>query len=355
MGSDGADLERAHDRAMANLTSLHVPRRESMHAVVLEAFPSTRLDNMGLPCGVGSFKESGPSAVMGTGMYSGVRYTCFDVVRELALRILHRLVLDIVHDSERVRRGTVYVADVRRALRQLGFPQTLEMISDANTLPSCPSVSAIKKGPSGNKRKPGSERQSLIEEQSQKYKELLAQEAGNVPALGGERGASRRALIALHQGGPAPPCLYLPVKYFQLLTTWMFTGAEGHAVSLTPGAKALIQHGVEEAMMWVVSSAWQGLRGFTNRTALTGHDIVVMTDILRRNAERLRGDLPDYDGLDALDRLLLGEQQRAEGNRGRGRGRSAGSSSGGRAGQKRRPPSESDESDSASSSRSSAG
>ena len=105
----------------------------------------------------------------------------------------------------------------------------------------------------------------------------------------------------------------------------MFTGAEGHAVSLTPGAKALIQHGVEESLMWVISFSWQGLRGFTNKIALTGHDIVVMTDILRRNAERLRGDLPEYDGLDALDRLLLGEQQRAEGNRGRGRGRSCGS------------------------------
>ena len=63
MGSDGADMQKAHERVMASLTSLHVPRRESMHAVVLEAFPSTRLDNMGLPCGVGSFKESGQNRV----------------------------------------------------------------------------------------------------------------------------------------------------------------------------------------------------------------------------------------------------------------------------------------------------
>ena len=114
MGSDGADLQRAHDRAMADLTSLHVPRRESMHAIVLEAFPAARLDNMGLPCGVGSFKESGQSVVMGTGMYSGVQYTCIDIVREIALRILHRLVLELVHDSERECRSTIYVAGVRR-------------------------------------------------------------------------------------------------------------------------------------------------------------------------------------------------------------------------------------------------
>ena len=49
MGSDGADMQRAHERAMADLSSRHVPRRESMHEVVMEAFPSARLDNMGLP------------------------------------------------------------------------------------------------------------------------------------------------------------------------------------------------------------------------------------------------------------------------------------------------------------------
>ena len=113
-------MQRAHERVMASLTSLHVPRRESMHAVVLEAFPSTRLDNMGLPRGVGSFKESGQSIVMGTGMYSGIQYTCFDVVREIGLRILHRLVLELVHDSERAGRATIYVADVRRAFKQFG-------------------------------------------------------------------------------------------------------------------------------------------------------------------------------------------------------------------------------------------
>ena len=79
--------------------------------------------------------------------------------------------------------------------------------------------------------------------------------------------------------------------------------------------------------MWLVASSWQCLLGLANRIALTGHDIVVMIDILRRNAERLRGDLPEYVGSDELDRLLLGSH-RNEGNGGRGRGRSAGSPSG---------------------------
>ena len=170
-------MERAHERAMAALTSGRAPKRESMHQVVMEAFPSSRLDNMGLPCGVERFQEKGGREVIGTGMFSAVQYSCFDVVREIALRIMHRLVLELVHDSERAGRSTIYVADVRRAFKQLGFPQTLE-ISDANSLPPCPSITSIKLGrnaPSqGSKRKQGSERQALIDEQSRRYAEILA-------------------------------------------------------------------------------------------------------------------------------------------------------------------------------------
>ena len=355
MENAGGEMERSHYQAMAELTSGRAPKRQSMHTVVMEAFPSSRLDNMGLPCGVGSFTDSGQSVVMGTGMYSGVQYTCFDVVREIALRILHRLVLELVHDSEREGRSTIYVADVRRAFKQLAFPQTLESISDANTLPSCPSVPSIKRGRAApsqdSKRKQGTDKHELLDAQHKKYKELLAQEASHVPSVGGDRGASRRALIALHEGQPPVQCLYLPAKYFNILTKWMFAGAGGGDPQLTPGARALMQHGVEETLMWVISSSWQGCRGFTTRTALTGQDIVGMIDILRRNAERLRGTLPEYHGLEELEREVLGEPK-AEAKRGRGRGRSAGGRSSGGRGRKRARPAESDESDSASSSRS---
>ena len=261
MGSDGADMQRAHERAMADLTSMHVPRRESMHTVVMEAFPSARLDNMGLPCGVERFQEKGGREVTGTGMYSAVQYSCFDVVREIALRIMHRLVLELVHDSERAGRATIYVADVRKAFNDLGFPQTLE-ISDANALPACPSVKAIKEGrraPSqANKRnrKQGSERQALIDAQSSRYAEILAREADRAPAIGDQRVGTRRALISLHQGMPRPQCLYLPVKYFDMLTQWMFAGNEDHPPTLTPGAKSLMQFGVEGTLMWLIESAW---------------------------------------------------------------------------------------------------
>ena len=46
MGSEGADTQRAHERVMASLTSLHVPRRESMHAVVLEADRAYRVGEL---------------------------------------------------------------------------------------------------------------------------------------------------------------------------------------------------------------------------------------------------------------------------------------------------------------------
>jgi len=116
---------------------------DSIHNIVLEAFPSSRLDNMGLPCGVQAFKDHGPRAVMGTGMYSEVQYTCFDIVRDLGMRILHKLVLEIAHDSERAQ--TIYVKYVQKALRKLGHPQNLELL-DGSSLPPCPSVSSVKRG-----------------------------------------------------------------------------------------------------------------------------------------------------------------------------------------------------------------
>ena len=347
-------MERAHYQAMADLTSRHVPRRESMHTVVMEAFPSARLDNMGLPCGVERFQEKGGREVMGTGMYSAVQYSCFDVVREIALRIMHRLVLECVHDSERACRSTIYVADVRRAFKNMGSPVTLD-ISDANTLPTCPSTKSIKEGRSApsqtRKRKQESERQSLIDEQSRMYAEIIAGEAARAPALGDQRGGTRRALISMHQGMPRPHCLYLPVKYIDMLTTWMFDGADDQPPTLTPGAKSLMQFGVEETLMWLIESSWKGVRGYTGRTSITAHDIAVMIDILRRSDERLRGDLPEYHGLDDIERAMLGTHHRADSSK-RGRGRGAGGRATDRrgSGQKRRRQADTEESDASSAS-----
>ena len=193
----------------------------------------------------------------------------------------------------------------------------------------------------------------MIDAQASRYAEITAREADRAPAIGDQRGGARRALISMHQGMPRPQCLYLPVKYFDMLTTWMFSGAEDHPPTLTPGSKHLIQFGVEETLMWLIESAWKGVRGYTGRTSISAHDIVVMIDILRRSDERLHGDLPEYHGLDELERALLGTHHRADsGKRGRGRGRSTGgraTEGRGSGGRKRRRPADTEESDASSS------
>ena len=293
---------------------------DSIHNIVLKAFPSSRLDNMGLPCGVQAFKDHGPRPVMGTGMYSEVQYTCFDIVRDLGLRILHKLALEIAHDSERAQ--TIYVKDVLKALRKLGHPQSLEL-TDGSGLPSCPSVNTIKRGRAapGGGRKQGSSRQQLIDAQSQMFAQLKAQEDARPQPVGGDRGATRRTLIAVSKGAPSD-CLYLPDKYFALLTRWIFTGVEGQAPTMTPGARALIQHAVEQSLMWIIESSWEGMQGYTGRSSLTAHDILVMMEILRKRAEILRGELPEYPGLDELEEELL-HKQRSRGRGGSVRGRSS--------------------------------
>ena len=126
----------------------------------------------------------------------------------------------------------------------------------------------------------------------------------------------------------------------------MFAGAEDHPPTLTPGAKSLMQFGVEETLMWLIESSWKGVRGYSGGTSISAHDIVVMINILRRNDERLRGDLPEYHGLDDIERALLGTHRRADSSK-RGRGRGAGGRATDRrgSGQKRRKPSDTEESD----------
>ena len=80
------------------------------------------------------------------------------------------------------------------------------------------------------------------------FAQLKAQDDARPQPVGGDRGATRRALIAVSKGAPSD-CLYLPDKYFALFTRWMFTGVEGQAPTMTPGARALIQHDVEQSLM----------------------------------------------------------------------------------------------------------
>ena len=63
----------------------------STHSVVLEAFPKARLDNMSMLAGCARWQD-GAKVVTGSGMYSEIVYSGFDVLREIGMRILHRLV-----------------------------------------------------------------------------------------------------------------------------------------------------------------------------------------------------------------------------------------------------------------------
>ena len=273
----------------------------AMHRIVREAFSPTRLDNLSLACGVESWKESGPQVITGTGMYSGVAYNCFDVLADLGLRILDRLVEEIVQirGAERAR-SAVVVSDVKRARERLRCASSVS-IQDDETLAPCPSSRLIQRG----RRAPGEPaplgrfdpRQRMIDVHSQRYAQLL--EAETARDSGNERGAARRALIALHREGME--CLYLPYNHFNSLTKWAFTGRQTSAPTLTAGAKSLLQCTVEQALQWVLKSTAVAVAGIASRRAISGNDIATMHDVLKQREGILQGELPSHDGLDSLD------------------------------------------------------
>ena len=67
----------------------------SIHDIVLEAFPQSKLDHLSLPAGCERWQD-GAKLVKGSGMYSEIIYSGFDVLREFGMRILHKLVQEIV-------------------------------------------------------------------------------------------------------------------------------------------------------------------------------------------------------------------------------------------------------------------
>ena len=79
------------------------------------------------------------------------------------------------------------------------------------------------------------------------------------------------------------------------------------------------------------------MQGYTGRSSLIAHDILVMMEILRKRAEILRGELPEYQGLDELEEELLHKQaQRSRGRGGFVRGGGGGRRSRGRGVERRR-------------------
>ena len=68
---------------MAEKQARHV-KYQSIHEIILAAFPQTRLDNLSLRAGCERWQD-GVKVVKGSGMYSEIKYTGFDVIRERAL------------------------------------------------------------------------------------------------------------------------------------------------------------------------------------------------------------------------------------------------------------------------------
>ena len=129
---------------------------EHVHTKVTESMPNRRLDHMCISVGCDGLQGTvGVRPITGSGMYSEVAYTAFDMAREVGLKILHRLVMEIVRmrTEGNEYRATIYVEDVARASRQLGI-NTIDM-DDAGNLPGCVAPETIART-SKKERRPGS-------------------------------------------------------------------------------------------------------------------------------------------------------------------------------------------------------
>ena len=199
---------------MADVESRNV-RYQSIHDIVLEAFPQTKLDHMSLPAGCERFQD-GAKQVKGTGMYSDIIYSGFDVLRELGMRILHRLVQEIVRMKNLVERGraNVGVEAVYDALDELGVARTIDL-ADGDNLPPCPSSRTITRGRrEGSQRLDG--RQSLIGALHESYTRRAEEAAARAAPVGGDRGSERRMLIDVYNDDATPHWIVcFPRQVFQ--------------------------------------------------------------------------------------------------------------------------------------------
>ena len=205
---------------MADVEARNVKYR-SIHQIILEAFPKYKLDDLSLPAGCERFQD-GDKRVKGTGMYSDLTYSGFDVLRELGMRILHKLVQEIVRMKNLVERprANVGVEAVYDALDELGVPRTIDL-ADEDNLPPCPSSRTITRGRrEGSQRLDG--RQSLIDALHESYSRRVEEAAARAAPVGGDRGSERRMLIDVYNDDATPPldCLFFPDKYFSQLTRW---------------------------------------------------------------------------------------------------------------------------------------
>ena len=285
---------------------MEIPKKTEVHNIVQQAFPKKRLVNMAIAAGCESIKEStGSPPVTGTGMYSEIAYNGFDMLREIAMSTLHKLAQAVVEarDQNRIERETINVEDVIRGRARLRLTTDGIDLGDSAHYPPCLSPSTITaRARSANAAQPEAKQRARgrqLGAEAARY--AAAFQANDLPP---NRGELRRQLIELRRQAQTDPCLHFPDLYFAQLLRWVLNGIQGHDATLSSGAKSLIQFTVEETLLWLIKSTWVAVTGMSPKKAIYARDLATMWGILEQRELILQGDLPEYPGLDDIDRAL---------------------------------------------------
>ena len=288
---------------------MEIPKKTELHTIVQQAFPKKRFVNMAIAAGCESIKEStGSPPVTGTGMYSEIAYNGFDMLREIAMSTLHKLAQAVVEarDQNRIERETINVEDVIRGRARLRLTTDGIDLGDSAHYPPCLSPTTITaRARSGNAAQPEAKQRARgrqLDAEATRYAAAFQAHAQNDQPL--NRGELRRQLIELRRQAQTDPCLHFPEVYFAQLLRWVLNGIQGHEATLSSGAKSLIQFTVEETLLWLIKSTWVAVTGMSPKKAIYARDIATMWGILEQREPILQGDLPEYPGLDDLDRAL---------------------------------------------------
>ena len=315
MESAGGEMERAHNRAMADLGPA------TQHQCLLDAFPDVGLRHLFLVAGCTGISEKGGTST--SEFYEG-QCTLMHTVRELGLQVLYAL-LEAVAEAKGDNTGSIIsVSDVKNALTSMGMESEID-VDEETVIFSCPAADVLvkrAKRPSASQAEDEEEERLIHANRGRDvmYRRMVRSAADilrniHVPLGGsGERQESQqKRLAALYQSQAwrdLVPCLFLPRTIFEKLIPPVFHSIAGHFPRLSPGAKSLIQYTCEEALLTVIRSAWQALRHYGHRKVIACEDVCVMARILEPVMSALQARIPSE-----LKRALDAEEERCIGRR----------------------------------------
>ena len=241
MGSDGADMQRAHERAMADLGPA------TQHQCLLDAFPDVGLRHLFLVAGCTGISEKGGTTT--SEFYDG-QCTLMHTVRELGLQVLYAL-LESVAEAKGDNTGSIIsVSDVKHALISMGMESESD-VDEETVIFSCPAADVLvkrAKRPSASQAEDEEEERLIHANRGREvmYRRMVRSAADilrniHIPLGGsGERQESRqKRLAALYESQAwrdLVPCLFLPRTIFEKLIPPVFYGVAGHFPRLSPGA-----------------------------------------------------------------------------------------------------------------------